>query len=234
MKSIFTNKSLLIILGYFLVPNTALASLLQYTYSSGPLEWQSTWIGGSSSYVEELIHEDDGEISFQFSFLLDEAKISPSGTTKLFIKNASLFTDSALDLDVVEPDFITSNNGNIIVNPDGSLHSWDLIFKTRLIDLNKKDIENHLTDHKIYITSKGGKNTCNCIHFNERMNYLLERYDWWIIPSHADSIYISDSSFENWKIERFSVPEPNGLILAIIGLIGFSAIRRRVNPATIK
>ncbi len=229
MKPFILVKNLVTLFGLLALSQSTFAGLIQYTYSSKPLQWEKTLIAGYE-WEEEVINEDDGDISFQFSFTLDDTLISSSALSKIFITNVELLTDSAFDSNWWEPEFTTSTNAKVIINPDGTINAWSFIFKSHINDATRNTLVNKMRDHKIYINSQGGKGTCNCDFFQEKTNFVIERpEDSWIIASYGDATYKSNNALSQWKIEKIPVTEPAGLVLTALGLLGLAATRRIKN-----
>lgn len=201
------------------------AGLIKYSYSSGSLDWQHMLIAGQD--WEEILSEEDGEISFNFSVLVDESNISKSSIT-----NVS-FNSSEVNPDIV---FMSSSghaithktSGFLKLNPDKSISSWTLFFSINLKAFGDSDYVHRLTSHRIFLKSGGGQNTCNCDEFDEFTHFVIPRPHYtWIRASNGQSLYTSPSSFDNWSIESVAVSEPYSLGLLALGLIGLLIMRNK-------
>ena len=209
----------------FLYTSHASAGLLKYIYASNSLDWQYTLIAGSEYH--ELINEADGEISFDFSVLIDDTLLSSTSLTSLSIKN------SVVDPDVIYEGYGSNvfthfTSGRLNLNPDKTVNSWDLFFTIYVRNTADTHYQTQLKNHRIYLKSSGGGATCDCDVFHEISYILTQRpHNTWIRASSGDSLYTGSSSFENWSIERISVSEPGSVALLIAGLFGLAVIRKR-------
>ena len=227
MKTPVLLKTFLVLVSLGFSSTPAVAGLIKYTYASGNLDWKSTFIAGQNNW-EEFINEDDGKISFGFSVDIDETKISSSGPSSFLIADSDIQTDVVYDNNWERNTFLHFTSGKLILNPDKSVSYWDLFFTAYVHHSDFDTRLNQLINHRIYIKSSGGNNTCKCDYFHEVLNIITRRpQNTWIIASSGDSIYSSDSAFNNWSMEKIPVSEPNGLALATQALLGIVLVRIR-------
>lgn len=218
-------KLVIIVLLEFFIAGRAFAGLVTYSYSSKSLDWIYSLSVGHEQ--PEIKSQEDGEVSFKFSFSIDDALISNSLPTTFIINDSQINPDVLYRDPYTTFNFFHFTSGKLIVNPNKSIDYWDLFFTIYVNDKDYSADLNRMSNHMIYIKSRGGANTCNCDTFREKLNILTQRpYNTWIIASNGDSFYQRDTSFANWSYERISITEPGGLALIFLGTISLVAIRK--------
>lgn len=210
-------------LGFFAQSSHA---YLQYTYTSNPLNWKSTNVSGSP--YEEINLQTDGQVTFSFSFNVDENAIAPTGYTSIFINNASVIADSVLDDASREFEYAKILTlGRVYINPDRSVRYWRFLHDLEEINIMGPKLDK-MINHDLRAVSMGGAGTCNCDTLREKTNVLTQRpYETYIIAATIDSLFSNASDFSKWTIKEISVDEPNVFILSSLGLLGVLLVRRR-------
>ena len=190
----------------------------EFTYTSQQLPFA---YGSLNGFIDPELGSNDYPAWFSISFN-SAGGLSPTAPT-IFSMNNPIAVSSADPNGEME--IKPESNGYIVVNPDGTISSWELNVMTFIRPTDRFE---EVTNTQIDLHSRGGTASCNCDEFVYRYTVAIQRpYDQWMPGSTLAFHNQGASAFSHWTItEKVSVPEPGSVILFILGLSLIGYFRR--------
>lgn len=193
---------------------------LEFTYSSDIVPWQSALLYGEPDYELGSYYPP----SFTLSFT-SEGSLNNTGPTTFSITNPQVTTDP----DFFENIFLEpSSYGNLTLNADGSVESWDLFLGlTEYMEPGDFDFGRYLS-----IFSSGGVGSCNCDRVELDGNMWLYRGWGYQLLGPIEIYYAGINDVSHWSVTEIAdVPAPASGILLLTGLAFLLFRKRNINAS---
>lgn len=201
----------------------ACADETRFTYTSDPIEWES-----SKLYGNDFVIDEDVSPVFAVSFLLPGNWLTLSAPATFTIPNQPDITLS----NYTQPSTFGPNTGNMVtVGPNGDVTNWNFSFAFDPIFVPTgnplDDAVEKLINSRAKIFSKQGGTTCDCDVVQMRYNtatILSGGHPFLIGPVEVN--YRDGNQPANWSLALVSaVPEPSAYLMLLSGfaLLAFAA-----------